>query len=52
MRARDVHAEVEELLGRLVSASSVKNWLAKYAQYQHSRVVRLDRGRYRLAEGP
>lgn len=46
MRARDVHAEVEELLGRLVPASSIKNWLAKNAQGEHSRVVRLDRGRY------
>jgi hypothetical protein len=48
MRARDIHAEVEELLGISVPASSVKNWLAKQAQGQQSRVVRLGRGRYRL----
>ncbi len=29
MRARDIHAEVEEMLGMSVPASSVKNWLAK-----------------------
>ena len=49
MRARDIHAEVEELLGRSVPASSVKNWLAKRAHGDHPRVVRLGRGRYRLA---
>jgi hypothetical protein len=48
MRACDIHAEVEELLGRSVPASSVKNWLAKQAQGDPPRVVRLDRGRYRL----
>lgn len=49
MRARDIHAEVEELLGRSVPVSSVKNWLAKQAQGEKPRLVRLDRGRYRLA---
>lgn len=48
MRARDIHAEVEGLLGRSVPASSVKNWLAKEVQGEQPRVVRLDRGRYRL----
>ena len=48
MRARDVHAEVEEMLSRSVPASSVKNWLAKQARSEQPRVVRLDRGRYRL----
>lgn len=48
IRARDIHAEVEELLRRSVPASSVKNWLAKHAQGEQPRVVRLDRGRYRL----
>lgn len=48
MRARDIHAEVEEMLGMSVPASSVKNWLAKQAQGQQSRIVRLGRGRYRL----
>jgi hypothetical protein len=49
MRARDIHTEVEELLGMSVPASSVKNWLAKQVQDQQLRVVRLGRGRYRLA---
>ena len=49
MRARDIHAEVEELLGMPVPVSSVKNWLAKQVQGRQSRVVRLGRGRYRLA---
>lgn len=48
MRARDIHAEVEELLSRSVPVSSGKNWLAKQAQGEQSRLVRLDRGRYRL----
>jgi hypothetical protein len=48
MRVRDVHAEVEELLGMSVPASSVKNWVAKQVQDQQPRVVRLERGRYRL----
>lgn len=49
MRAREIHAEVEELLGMSVLDSSVKNWLAKRVQDQQPRVVRLGRGRYRLA---
>jgi hypothetical protein len=49
MRARDIHAEVEELLGASVPASSVKNWLAKQVQDQQSQVVRLGRGWYQLA---
>jgi hypothetical protein len=48
MRARDIHAEVEDLLGRSVPVSSVKNWLAKHAYGETPRLVRLDRGRYRL----
>jgi outer membrane biogenesis lipoprotein LolB len=48
MRARDIHAEVEGLLGMSVPASSVENWLAKQAQDPHPRVVRLGRERYRL----
>jgi hypothetical protein len=47
MRARDIHAEVEELLGMSVPVSSVKNWLAKHVQGEKPRLVRLDRGRYR-----
>jgi hypothetical protein len=49
MRARDIHAEVEELLGQSVPASSVKNWLATQVQGDKARLVRLDRGRYGLA---
>lgn len=49
MRARDIHAEVEELLGMPVPASSVKNWLAKNARGNADRLVPLGRGRYRLA---
>jgi HB1, ASXL, restriction endonuclease HTH domain len=49
MEARDIHAEVEELLGVSVPTSSVKNWLAKQVKDKQSRVVRLGRGRYRLA---
>jgi hypothetical protein len=49
MRARDIHAEVEELLGVSVPASSVKNWLAKQVRDRQPQVVRLERGRYRLA---
>ncbi len=52
MRARDIHAGVEEVLGRSVPTSSVKNWLAKQAQGEQPQVVRLDRGRYRLIEIP
>jgi hypothetical protein len=49
MRARDIHGEVEDLLGRAVPVSSVKNRLAKQARGEKPRLVRLDRGRYRLA---
>jgi hypothetical protein len=48
MRARDIHAEVEDLLGKSVPVSSVKNWLAKHTRGERPRLIRLDRGRYRL----
>ena len=48
MRACDIHAEVEQLLGCSVSVSSVKNWLAKQVQGGQPQVVRLGWGRYRL----
>jgi hypothetical protein len=48
MRVKDIHAEVEGLIGQTVSPSAVKNWLAKSVQGSHPQVVRLDRGRYRL----
>jgi hypothetical protein len=50
MKPRDIHAEVEGLLGRSVPASSVKNWLAKNAQGDDAHLVRLGRGRYRLVQ--
>jgi predicted transcriptional regulator len=49
MRACDIHAAVEDLLDRSVPVSSVKNWLARQALGEKPRLVRLDRGRYRLA---
>lgn len=45
-RVREVHAEVEELLGMSVPVSSVKNWLAREVSGSVARVVRLSRGRY------
>jgi hypothetical protein len=32
MRMKDIHAQVEELIGRQVSRSAVKNWLANHVQ--------------------
>jgi hypothetical protein len=48
MRVRDIHAEVEALVGQHVSPSAVKNWLARHAQGDEALLVRLRRGRYRL----
>jgi hypothetical protein len=48
MRARDIHAAVEDLLSRSVSTSSVKGWLATNVDGDDARLVRLARGRYRL----
>jgi hypothetical protein len=48
VRAREIHTEVEELLGRSVPISSVKNWLAKSALAEASSLVRLGLGRYML----
>jgi hypothetical protein len=50
MRAREIHTEVEELLGRSVPISSVKNWLAKSALAEASSLVRLGLGRYMLMQ--
>jgi hypothetical protein len=50
MRARDIHAEVEDLIGQPVSPSAVKNWLAKNVQGSQPVLVRLGRGRYVLAQ--
>lgn len=49
MRVRDIHAEVEALLGQAVSSSAVKNWLARHTQGGQVLFIRLERGRYRLA---
>jgi hypothetical protein len=49
MQARDIHAEVEAVLGRAVSPSGVKNWLANHARGDRPLFVRLGRGRYVLA---
>jgi hypothetical protein len=49
MRMRDIHMEVEALIGQPVSRSSVKNWLASHVHGEHAPLVRLGRGRYRLA---
>jgi hypothetical protein len=51
MRMRDIHTEVEALIGQQVSRSSVKNWLASHVRGEHAPLVRLGRGRYRMA-GP
>jgi hypothetical protein len=49
MRMKDIHMEVETLLGQLVSRSAVKNWLASHVQGDTALFVRLGRGRYCVA---
>jgi hypothetical protein len=49
MRMRDIHAEVERLLGQSVTRSAVKNYLANHCAGSCPCFVRLARGRYRLA---
>lgn len=46
MRATDIHAAVEEVLGLPVSKSAVKNWLATHVGGEKPLFVRLARGRY------
>jgi hypothetical protein len=48
LRARDVHAAVEGLLGESVPVSSVKNCLAQNARGEGARFKRVGRGRYCL----
>jgi hypothetical protein len=48
LRSRDIHAAVEVLLHGPVSASSVKNCLAKCAAEDPPLFERIGRGRYRL----
>jgi hypothetical protein len=50
MRARDIHAAVEDLLGRSVPTSSIKDWLARNVQGGRPRLMRLGRGRYQLID--
>jgi hypothetical protein len=52
LRARDVHARVELLLGERVSRSSVKTTLALRCQGKNRPFVRLWRGYYLLANRP
>ena len=49
MRMRDIHVEVEALIGQPVSRSWVKNWLANHVRGDQAPLVRLGRGRYCLA---
>jgi hypothetical protein len=49
MRAKDIHAAVEALLGEPVSWSSIKGALADNASGSARRFVRIARGRYVLA---
>lgn len=48
LRARDVHARIELLLGERVSRGSVKSILALRCQGEGRLFVRISRGRYRL----
>jgi hypothetical protein len=49
MRATDIHAAVEALLGEPVPRSSVKGALASNVSGSSPRLVRIARGRYVLA---
>ena len=46
----EIHAAVEDLLGDVVSRSSVKNYLAKGCRRRLQVVERVGHGRYRLIE--
>jgi hypothetical protein len=50
MRAKDIHAAVEALVGEPVPSSSVKGALASNVSGSSRRLVRVARGRYVLAE--
>ncbi len=50
MRAKDIHAAVEVLVGESVPRSSVKGALATNVAGSSGRLVRVARGRYVLAE--
>jgi hypothetical protein len=49
MRAKDIHAAVEVLVGERVPRSSVKGALASNVEGSSGRLVRVARGRYVLA---
>jgi hypothetical protein len=49
LRMRDIQVGVEALVGRPVSRSAVKNWLANHVRGEHALLIRLGRGRYWLA---
>ncbi len=49
MRAKDIHAAVEAMLGESVARSSVKDALASNVSGESPRFVRIARGRYVLA---
>jgi hypothetical protein len=48
MRMRDIHVEVERLVGRPVTRSAIKNWLAGHTGGKKPLFVRIARGRYAL----
>jgi hypothetical protein len=50
MRAKDIHAAVEALVGEPVAWSSIKGALADHVSGSARRFVRIARGRYVLAE--
>jgi hypothetical protein len=50
MRARDIHAAAERMLGEVVAWSSVKGALASNVSGSSLRFVRVARGRYVLAD--
>jgi hypothetical protein len=52
MRVREIHATVEDLLGIAVPIPSVNYWLSKSVKGDRLRLVRLERGRYRLLTEP
>jgi hypothetical protein len=49
MRPCEVHEAVVDLLGQMVSTSSVKDCLARNASGPDAQIVRLKRGRYVLS---
>ncbi len=50
MRAKDIHAAVEALVGEPVPRSSIKGALASNVAGSSGRLVRVARGRYMLTE--